>query len=80
MWHKIRITFFDLCLPAVKKLFPILAKKTNKNYLNLNGFVVGKRVAAYEILDKYYPLEIKHSTKNVEGMFTLYEISEFSLK
>jgi hypothetical protein len=46
MWHKIRITFFDLCLPAVKKLFPILAKKTNKNYLNLNGFVVGKRVAA----------------------------------
>ena len=47
MWHKIRITFFDLCLPAVKKLFPILAKKTKKNYLNLNGFVVGDRVAAY---------------------------------
>jgi hypothetical protein len=33
-----------------------------------------------EILEKYYPLEIKHSIKNVEGMFTLYEISEFSLK
>ena len=49
MWHKIRITFFDLCLPAVKKLFPILAKKTKKNYLNLNGFVVGDRVAAYGI-------------------------------
>jgi hypothetical protein len=32
------------------------------------------------ILEKYYPLEIKHSIKNVEGMFTLYEISEFSIK
>ncbi len=33
-----------------------------------------------EILEKYYPLEIKHSIKNIEGMFTIYEISEFSLK
>lgn len=32
-----------------------------------------------EILSKYYPLEVKHSIKNIEGMFTLYKLSEFSL-
>lgn len=37
-------------------------------------------IKSSEILDKYYPLEIKNRTKNVEGMFTIYEISEFSLK
>lgn len=33
-----------------------------------------------EILEKYYPLHIKHTVKGVEGMHTDYEIVEFSLK
>lgn len=33
-----------------------------------------------EILEKYYPLHIKHTVKGVEGMHTDYEIIEFSLK
>ncbi len=32
-----------------------------------------------KILNKYYPLEIKHSIQNIDGMFTLYKLSEFSL-
>jgi hypothetical protein len=37
-------------------------------------------IKSIEILEKYYPLHIKHTVKGVEGMHTDYEIIEFSLK
>lgn len=33
-----------------------------------------------EILEKYFPLQVKHSIKDVEGRYTSYEILDFSLK
>lgn len=37
-------------------------------------------IKSNEILEKYFPLQVKHTIKDVEGMYTSYEILEFSLK
>ena len=37
-------------------------------------------IKSNKILNKYFPLEIKHNIKGVEGMYTSYELLDFSLK
>ncbi|TDE42868.1 hypothetical protein E0I26_11865 [Flavobacterium rhamnosiphilum] len=37
-------------------------------------------IKSNEILEKYFPLQVKHTIKDVEGMYTSYEILDFSLK
>ncbi len=37
-------------------------------------------IKSSSILEKYFPLQIKHNIKDVEGQYTSYEILDFSLK
>lgn len=76
------------CFKVVEYYFDLDEPPGLNNLLNINELWVTDQIKSKfhplikepEIIDKYYPLEIKHSIKNVEGMFTLYEISEFTLK
>lgn len=75
--YKVVMYYFDLEMPpgfiSLLNIMELWVTEDIKS--NFHPFIKSN-----EILEKYFPLQVKHTVKDVEGMYTSYEILDFSLK
>lgn len=74
---KVVMYYFDLEMPpgfiSLLNIMELWVTEDIKS--NFHPFIKSN-----DILEKYFPLQAKHSIKDIEGMYTSYEITDFSLK
>lgn len=75
--YRVVMYYFDFGEPAgLRSLLNIMELWVTENIKSkFHPFIKSN-----EILEKYFPLQVKHSIKDVEGRYTSFEILDFSLK
>ena len=75
--YKVVMDYFDLeQFPGLNTIVNVMELWVTEDIKsNFHPFIT-----SIDILEKYFPLEAKHSIKDVEGMYTTYDLVDFSLK